>query len=304
MESGYLQSPPARELVWRYLQNGRGILLLVNHVTPVVSGMLRELGFVAKNSSPSSSASTERLQFFFSNHPVFHPFLSPDYGNLLEVKVRRHEDLRVLEGVPLVFSTSGDPLFFQGNRFPGRLFVAAFGFDLAQTSWPTHVSFIPFLDLCLQASRPEDVTLTGYEPGESAVLPFPADAPVREVVLRDGLNELQRVPVIQGKAQLTMPAQPGVYTLSWDEAAVPEKVFSVNPSLKESRLSYLESPSALALWQTGRASEVRRPVPPPDPAMISLAAILEQQIWWWLLLVAGAALLVETGWTLARRKLA
>ena len=32
---------------------------------------------------------------------------------------------------------------------------------------------------------------------------------MREVVLRDGPAELQRVPVIQGKAQVRLPDQPG-----------------------------------------------------------------------------------------------
>lgn len=303
LESGYLQSPHARELVSRYLQNGRGALLLVNRLSPAANGMLRELGFVVKDPPGSAQPAAERLQFFFSNHPVFHPFLSPDYGNLLEVTVRRHEQIEALEAVPLVFSSSGDPLFFEGTRFRGRLFVAGFGLDREQTTWPTHVTFIPFLDLCLQAARAEDVTLDGYEPGQAAVVPFPVDSAVREVVLRDSLTELQRIPVIEGKAQLFMPGQPGVYTLSWDNAAAPEKIFSINPSPKESRLSYVESPPALDLWQADRDSEISRPLPPPKPALISLNAILQQRIWWWLLLAAGAALLLETGWAMARKGL-
>src|SRR5205814_7463266 len=38
LESNYLQSADARKLLWRYLTNGRGVVLLVNRVTPAISG--------------------------------------------------------------------------------------------------------------------------------------------------------------------------------------------------------------------------------------------------------------------------
>ena len=56
IESNYLQSGDARKLVWRYLTNGRGVILLVNRLTPVISGALRELA-VQRDDRPSSHAS-------------------------------------------------------------------------------------------------------------------------------------------------------------------------------------------------------------------------------------------------------
>ena len=65
LESNYLQSGDARKLLWRYLTNGRGVVLLVNRVTPSIVGCLRELGFEAeghgdcaqrRNRSASSSS--------------------------------------------------------------------------------------------------------------------------------------------------------------------------------------------------------------------------------------------------------
>src|SRR5437660_4969567 len=82
IESNYLQSGEARKLVWRYLSNGRGVFLLVNRVTPVISGALRELGFETQSEAPPKTTA-EKFQYVFSSHAIFHPFLSPDYGNLM-----------------------------------------------------------------------------------------------------------------------------------------------------------------------------------------------------------------------------
>jgi hypothetical protein len=302
IESSYLQSAEARQLVDRYLSNGRGVFLLVNRASPVVNAALRDLGVEIVSSGLSEPSRGERLHYIFSNHAIFHPFLSPDYGNLLEVTVGAHPRLKPLQAMPLVFSESGEPLFFQGTKFQGRLFVAAFGFEREQTSWPIHVTFIPFLDLCLQNARPADATPLDYEPGALSVLSFPSDSSVREVVLRDGQRELQRVPVALGKAQVRLPDQPGFYAISYDGAAEPDKVFSVNPSPKESQLSYLDSPEALKLWQLEGGDEKASVAQPPVPAGLSLGAILQQHIWWWLLVAGLAALLLEAFWTSAKRK--
>jgi hypothetical protein len=303
LESAYLQSAEARKLVARYLTNGRGVLLLVNRVTPAISAALRELGFDAPPAGGTEVPRREAFRYVFSNHPIFHPFLSPDYGNLLEVTVKRHARLKPMQAIPLVFSESGEALFFQGTGFPGRLFVAAFGCERDQSTWPTHVTFIPFLDLCLQNSRPEDPTPLDYEPGAATVVSLPPDSAVREVVLRDANREWQRVPVLEGRAQLRLPDQPGLYALTYDTATTPEKVFSVNPSPKESQLTYVEAPEALRLWQADRGLEKPKPAAPAPQGRLSLGAILQQQIWWGLLLAGLVALLLETLWTSLKPKM-
>src|SRR5205085_6472909 len=109
---------------------------------------------------------------------------------------------------------------------------AAFGMDREHTSWPVHQSFVPFLDLTLQAARAEDPTPTTFEPGEIVMLQFPATASSTQLVLRDERGELAHAPITQGKAQLRLPDQPGLYTLGYEERAKVEKVFSVNPPAK------------------------------------------------------------------------
>ena len=69
LESNYLQSADARKLLWRYLSNGRGVLLLVNRVTPSISGCLRELGFEAEGTVEATNESPERFQFVYLEPP-------------------------------------------------------------------------------------------------------------------------------------------------------------------------------------------------------------------------------------------
>jgi hypothetical protein len=294
VESNYLQSGDARKLLWRYVTNGRGVVLLVNRVTPSISGCLRELGFEAEGTINATKGAAERFQFVFSNHPIFHPFLSPDYGNLMDVKVTKYVQLKGSQALPLVFSEKGAGLFFQGTKFPGKLFVAAFGLDREHTSWPVDQTFIPFLDLTLQTARAEDPTPTTFEPGEISKIQLPAGSTAKEAVLRDERAVLSRAPVEQGRAQVRMPDKPGVYTLTYDDGTQPEKVFSVNPSSKESQLAYVDAPETLKVWQVnippGSGKAATAAVGP-----LSLSGILQQHWWWWMLMGGLAALLLETG---------
>src|ERR1043166_4864639 len=104
IESNYLQSGDARKLISRYLSNGRGVLLLVNRLTPRINGFLRELGFEAEGMVNAPKGAPEKFQFVFSNHPIFHPFLSPDYGNLMDIKVLKYARLKATQAMPLIFS--------------------------------------------------------------------------------------------------------------------------------------------------------------------------------------------------------
>jgi len=294
LESAYLQSAEVRKVLWRYLTNGRGVILFVNRVSPVIKESLRELGFEVQNEDSPGSQSPEKFQFVLSNHRIFHPFLSPDYGNLMEVKVFDYVRLKPLQATPLIFSETGAGLFFEGTKFPGKLFVAAFGLDRDHTSWPIHQSFIPFLDLALQAARAEDPTPTSFEPGELAPIQLPADAATRDVVLREGNHEVVRVQVEQGRAQIRLPDAPGLYDLYFDERGEAAKVFSVNPSPKESQLAFSASPQALDAWQMKLTGSPAKFAGPSGRGKLRISAVLQQQFWWWMVLGGLAALTIET----------
>jgi hypothetical protein len=305
IESNYLQSGDARKLVWRYLTNGRGVVLFLNRITPAIKACLRDLGFEGE---PVEESRPSRFQFVIFNHPIFHPFLSPDYGNLTEVKIDKYVRLTARDALPLVFSDQGAALLFQGTRFPGKLFVATFGMDREHTSWPIHQTFIPFLDLTLQAARAEDTCPTFFEPGEVAVFPV-RNAPdpqsptlnpqPTEVVLRAGSKEIDRSSVKNGSAQLHIPSQPGLYSVTYGEDQTVRRVFSVNPSPKESELVYLDAPEAMKTWRLPPSVPNAQPA---SPASLSLAAILRQRVWWWMLLGALLALFLEIAMADSRRQ--
>jgi hypothetical protein len=300
LESNYLQSGDARKLLFRYLSNGRGVVLLVNRITPAITGCLRELGFEVEETVNAGKGGSEKFQFVFSNHPIFHPFLSPDYGNLMDVKVSKYVRLKSNQAMPLVFSEQGAGLFFQGAKLQGKLFVVPFGLDREHTSWPVHQTFIPFLDLTLQTARAEDQTPLNFEPGEVAVLQLPAGSSAKEVVLRDDRAELAREPAEHGKAQVRLPEKPGLYTVSYDEETKPEKILSVNPSPKESQLVYVESPEAMKTWRVNTPGQTVKTVAETPLLKAGLASILQQRFWWWMVLGGLGALLLEM--VLAERK--
>lgn len=116
IESNYLQSGDARKLLSRYLTSGRGVVLLVNRLTPTIAGYLRELGFEPDSTFSAEKGKPDRFQFVFSNHPIFHPFLSPDYGNLMEITVSKYVRMKGGQAMPLIFSEKGAPLMFQGTK--------------------------------------------------------------------------------------------------------------------------------------------------------------------------------------------
>jgi hypothetical protein len=307
LESNYLQSSDARKLLSRYLSNGRGAILLVNRVTPAIQGYLRELGFEAQDIVRAPDDHAEGFQFVFSNHPIFHPFLSPDYGNLMEIKVLQYAVLKSTEAMPLIVSRKGDGLFFQSTKTRGKLFVMAFGLDREHTSWPIHQTFIPFLDLALQAARAEDSTPTTFEPGELATIHLPATPQaaasssqpqppaVRQVVLRSETGELTHVPVEQGRAQVRIPDQPGLYTVTFDNADKIEKILSVNPSPRESQLTYVQAPQTPDNWQLVQSGKTTKAATARNAgtAKMNLAAALQQRFWWWLVVAGVIALMLE-----------
>jgi hypothetical protein len=302
LESNYLQSSAARKLLSRYLANHRGVFLVVNRLTPAIEGCLRELGFEADGTWEAGLESPERFQFVFSNHPIFHPFLSPDYGNLMDIKVSQYVRLKSASALPLIFSERGAGLFFQATRPSDKLFVCAFGMDRDHTTWPIDQTFIPFLDLTLQAARAEDTTPSSFEPGEMGTVQLPATSKAHEVVLRDEERELAHAPVEHAKAQIRMPDKPGLYTLTSEDRAQIVKILSVNPSPKESQLAYTASPEALRTWRQNEPAQTGKPSVGPASGRVRLAGILQQRLWWWMVLGALSVLMLETAWIETRRE--
>jgi hypothetical protein len=291
VEASYVQSQPVRDLVLRYLNNGRGVILLVDRTTPLVTGFLHELGLELLGESAPGEAPAS-FKYVAAEHPVFKPLMAPDFGSLLEVRVRDHPRLRATGALPLLFSSGGDGLVFEGTRTRGRLLAFAFGFDRAQTNWAVDPSFVPFLDLCLQHVRAASPIETSIEPGTLQSFELPSDRTAAAVVLRSGSTEVARVAVGKDRrVQFRAPAEPGLYSASYDGDATVAHVFSVNPSAKESDLRFTAAPAALQAWAVPRATTAA-------PAAVSAprewrAAAVEQRLWWWALALGLAFLVLE-----------
>jgi hypothetical protein len=106
--------------------------------------------------------------------------------------------------------------------------------------------------------------------------------------------------VDQGKAQVRMPDRPGLYTLTYDDGPQTEKIFSINPSPKESQLAYVESPEAMKVWRVNLPADTAKPAHSATRAKVSLTAVLQQSWWWWMVLGGLLALLLETALAEAR----
>jgi hypothetical protein len=299
IESSFLQFREVRDLVMLFLKSGHGVLLLVNGASPLTRAFLSELGFDLQTAM-TVPAGVTAFRYVFTEHPIFRPFRSPDFGNLMEIKVFQYQRLKAPQAVPLIFSQSGDALFFHAATPKGQLFVCAFGLDRRETNWPLHPTFLPFLDLCLQNAREKNSVPTVFEPGEMCLLNVAGEKSAQQFVLRDGSREILRGPVKNGRIEFPAPDRPGLYTLAYDAVSSVTTLLAVNPSPLESELTYLASPESVRARLVASApGETKPPIHPG--IQLTRSEILRQQIWW-LFLVAGLALLLsESLWLAVRR---
>ena len=295
VEASYLQSQAVRDLALRHLNNGRGVLLLLDRSTPLVTGFLRELGFEVMGEAPAADVA---FKYLAAEHPVFKPFLAPDFGSLLDVRVRSHARLRAAGARPLLFADGGEGLVFEGSRTRGRLLVFAFGFERRQTNWAVDPSFVPFLDLCLQHVRAGSPVETSIEPGTIQAFELPAGRTAKALVLRAGEGEVARAEVgADRRVRFRAPSRPGLYSATYDAEGEVAHVFSVNPSVKESDLRFTAEPPALKAWVVPAAPLAPRSLEVPQEWRL---AAREQRIWWWAL-AAGLVFLACEAALLERR---
>ncbi len=300
IESHYLQSTHARALVSRYLSNGLGVILFVDRATPVINGFLRELGFEV--SSPENSQvvreKPQTFRFVATDHPIFKPFLSPDFGSLVETKVFRYVRLKSSEAVPLIFSDSGDALLFETLKGRGRMLLFAFGLDRGQTELPLQAAFVPFLDLCLQHARFSGKPQLSLEPSDLCMIEVPGDGMVSQVAVSRGKDILVTARVDKDKrVQFRAPPLPGNYAITYDNEPIVQQVLSVNPSPRESQLKYTMNSDAVKSWQLPVRQDSKPTATietrPGELSIWERRTILQQRIWWWLLVAGFGALGIE-----------
>ena len=289
LEADYAASQQVRALALRCLNNGRGVVLFVRRVTPLVKGFLAELGLEASEAPPGEDA----FRLVASEHPVFRPFLNGELGDILSPRVFHHVRLVSTQAAPLLFGTSGDALLLEGTATKGRLLVFAFGQDREQTDWPLQPSFVPFLDILLQHARQGTPIQTSAAPGEIVTHAVSAGrAAPREVVLRDDTRELVRAGVDDTRlARLEAPPRPGIYALTYDADPTVQALVAVNAKAKESVLRFAAGAAAVKAWTL---SAEPRPAAAGTVLPSQLTA-LDQRLWWWCLWAGLAALALESG---------
>ncbi|MEO7300803.1 MAG: hypothetical protein ABI042_19735 [Verrucomicrobiota bacterium] len=106
-----------------------------------------------------------------------------------------------------------------------------------------------------------------------------------------------------GKAQMRLPDQPGLYRLVYEGGTQSGKIISINPSPKESQLIYAAAPAALQAWQVPASARSSPAVQTKTMGAANFASIRQQRLWWWLLLIALAGLFCETAWTNIKRRI-
>jgi hypothetical protein len=290
VESDYAQAQAVRDLVFRHLNNGRGVVLVLGRATPLLRPFLAELGLTVTGPAVSSPQSFRGIA---TDHPIFRPFAGGALGDLGVPRVLRHLPLRAREAAPLLFGDSGDALLLEVAGTKGRLLVFAFGLDREGSDLPLSPAFVPFLDLLLQHARAGTAATTSALPGALFTHHVEDGTRPREVVLRQGGRVSARAPVdANGDARLPVPDRPGFHTIGYDDGTDPKAMIAVNPSPKESELRYEARPAALTAWV----------VPAPAvPAAAPAVGSADGRLPWLLLLAAAVLLAAESGALLVRR---
>ena len=315
IESHYLAAKEARELTFEYIRRGRGVLVLLDQINPSVLGFLREFGMESRSlaEQPKEAAN---LQYVHADHPIFRPFRSPDFGNLLDIRFSRYRRMVSGDAIPLAFSQQGDPLLMQLSRGSATLLFAAFGLERGDTNWPLEASFVPFLDLCLNQIRGREELPSDVLPGESCV--WTISEPASELVLnrltlpRDdsgsALNETNdwytteaiavvRAGIEEGRVEFAAPDTPGLYAVSLDGGKTTNHYLQVNPAIDESILNFEAGDEFLAAWRLPREVTAReRQASATEAFALTRAEVMRQTVWWWLLATGTLALVAESWW--------
>lgn len=294
IDGDYLQSEQARQLVQRYFQSGRGVFIMVGHISTLLTGFLEGLGFDPQTRlEPNASAPLTPIRYFAPESPIFRPFTMPDFCNLLEVRMGDTVHLAAREAKPILFSQDGDPILFDGSKDNGRYLLSTFGFERHQTDWVIHPSFVPFLDSALQYLRPQSTLNATLEPGEVWLVQVPATREVKTVILSANGKEIARADVNSDHhAILRAPEQPALYALSYDQDPAIQQMLAVNTSAKESELTYLKSePEMLKVWTLSKPEDSAKPATADVLAYARRTA--NENMWWFLVLAGFAALFFE-----------
>jgi hypothetical protein len=321
LESQFLSSASVRTLLLDSLNDGRGVVLLIDRVTPVISSFLRQLGVVSgERPDVRQVGDGQGFRYVFLDHPVFAAFRSADFGNIMDIAVHRYRPIDASNAMPLAFSRQGDVLLFESTKTKGKLLIFAFTMDRTETNWPLDPTFVPFLDKCLQYVRSQPEFQTAFLPGETFIWKVQDESDAEGLVLRR-IEANQRIttvvepaaggtghrsadvhPLIENaEARFVVPDRPGHYELVYDNLPEILTVLDVNPPIEESVLDFADGNEFVDAWKRDTTGSESTQDDHSLALELSKLEILRQHVWWWLLLLGLAAVVIETVWVSLKR---
>lgn len=158
---------------------------------------------------------------------------------------------------------------------------------------------MPFLDLALQAARPQEKVRTSFEPGEAATVSIPLGSDAQTVSILWKGSELSNAKIINGHARLRLPDEPGVFSLVLGQSGEAWQFVAVNPAPQESELLYINSLKPLREWSVTSSGHHPPQAVAPLPNF-GYSSTLAQPVWWWMLTLGLVALVLETAWVMIK----
>lgn len=294
-------SPAARRRLLNYRDSGRGILLVVNELSPAATATLHQ--WRIDSSLPRLIEATDgSLHLLQATHALLEPFADGPLGDLTDTHVYQYYQLNVPEGSPLLFSSDGTPILWE-LAGKGTTYVMAFPLDRQATDLPLSPLFVPFLDWCISTLRQAPEPIVRTTPGESFRWTVSGETPVRNVYVVGTGGKITQATVTNSTVSLTAPGEPGLFEIRYDDNPDPVSMLELNCPAQESELDYAPADVVQSLcdsWVGDRQEDVRAET--VGSFTPSEASILNQRWWWWLMLAGVGLLLVESSLLAWRRK--
>jgi len=307
VDSRLLVRKAVRNLVFDAVNSGRGLMVMVTPGDALTHRLLLDLHVNVEGESPTQDVS-QSFRYVNVDHPVFEDFRSGRLGRVTDIRVRHYRKLSFSDAMPIAFSKQGDPLLAEVSIGKGAALVFAMALDRTDTNWPLQPAFVPFLDRCFQYIRPRvESQETDYLAAELCQWRVPPGIDARFLTLqapeKPAIDRLRKIRIEEGKAEFTLPDQPGHFELHYDGSTDIAAVIGVNVDKSESDLEFIDRPEVLEIWKVPDSENVNREVELQlTAAALTTSEILRQTIWWWFLVAGSTAFVLEMLWVSFRSK--
>ena len=271
-----------------YLNGGRGVLLFAGGDGSLTLRALMGLGIEVRGVRQVSEPA--KLGLASGRHSVARAMRAGEYRGFGEVAFARLNVFDVPSSQACLLTASGETVVQEVPVARGRLMVVGSGFEGGDSDWPTHVSFIPFLDACMSALKISLNRVVQAKPGDDLIIP---DQLVPRGVACQLVGAGLSVPVENRDRAMALrvPSKAGVFRLEERLTGEPLLWICVNGDELESNLAVSGTSGVPDGWMipgTRPAGVVQELQP-----MMDRDAILRQAFGRMLLLFAAVYLMLE-----------